>query len=425
MKKIEKPFKSKFFKVKKYKKLLFFTLLFWISVCVLGCDEEESLAPIELTLVSGWGGSFDFHKEMRAIYEEFDRQNPDITLKFVPYSDNAVAVKKAIDMLAVGNPPDIVSTNGFSKYLEYAVQSDEVMDLMPYVKDDKELYSQIHPEVFETWESSDGKLYTIPDALEISGIWYNEEYLRQAGITDTNGTVLLPKTWDGFMDMLPGLQTWIDRNHMNLSVFSLEEDQMEGSYFLARLAGENEEGRNAAVSEEPVLSADLLEAVLLSMEELKQYSAEANNIEDARQKFLDGKTVFYFGGVWESAEFIKSPYKENIRYANYPTNSGESLGYLSASSGYVIAKQDSERKAEACIRFLKYMLSKEVQERIVLKTSQAPVNTSISLHDIKNENLLLGESLEIADSADIQISTIYSSWKESQIETIRTMIENK
>lgn len=425
MKKIITSFRNMNLKRKKYKRVFFLAVIIFISAFFVGCEKKKNEAPVEITLVSGWGGTFDSHKEMRAIYEEFDRQNSDIKLNYISYSDNAVAVDHAIDMLAVGDQPDIVSTNGFSKYLEYAVMTDEAMNLMPYIKEDESWQSQIHPAVFEVWQTKDGRLYTMPDALEIAGYWYNEEYLRQAGVTDESGNVVLPKTWDEFMDMILKVQRWIDKKQIELPIFVLEEDQLMGSYFLARLAGENEEGLSAAMNEEVSLSSELLETVVFSIEELKKFSIEANNIEDARQRFLEGKSVIYFGGVWEAAEFIKSPYKDVIGYSNYPSYNGLSLGYLSASSGYVIAKQESERKADACIRFLKYISSEEVQKRIVLTTSQAPVNINISLEEIQESNSLLGESLRIAYSADIHIPTIHSVWKESQIEAINNNIGNK
>lgn len=423
MKKIITLFRNMGFKVKKNKKIVFLMIGAMMGAFFAGCDTEEMEDPLEITLVSGWGGTFESHKEMRAIYEEFDRQNPDIQLNYISYSDNAVAVEHAIDMLAVGAQPDIVSTNGFSRYLEYAVMTDEAMDLMPYIEADESWKQQIHPAVFDIWKTEEGQLYTLPDALEIAGYWYNEEYLRQAGVIDQAGNVVLPKTWEEFENMIFMIQRWLDENRMKIPVFRLEQDQLMGSYFLARLAGENEEGLSAVYSENPKLSEELLETVAASIEELKTYSMEADNIEDARQKFLEGKSVIYFGGVWESEEFIKSPYKDVIGYANYPTYNKLSLGYLSASSGYVIAKQQNERKAEACIRFLKYITSEEVQKKIVLTTSQAPVNTSISREKIKDANSLFGESLDIAYSADIHIPTIHSVWKESQIDAIHSWMK--
>lgn len=406
------------------KSLQFLTIVsISLSIFLCGCKEQETEAPVEITIVSGWGGTFRSHEVMREIYEEFDRQNPDIKLNCVPYSDNTIAVEKAIDMMAVGNAPDIVSTNGLSSYLEYAVNCEEAMDLMPYLEADKEWKEQIHPAVFETWLTKDGALYTIPDALEVAGYWYNEAYLLQAGITDEHGEVQIPKTWTEFMGMLEKLQEWTKQEQKDIHVAILEEDQLKNSFFLARLAGGSPEGLEAVLGAKQISAKELLYGTVNDMKQLSAYSEVAKNIEDARQKFADGKSVIYFSGVWEVDELIQSSYKDQIRYANYPTYNGKSLSYVSASSGYVITKQTNEKKAEACIRFMKYILSEEVQERIAVMTSQAPSNQKIENELIARENPMLGQSLNEAYSADIQIPTIYSVWNESQIEAIRDMIQ--
>lgn len=95
--------------------------------------------------------------------------------------------------------------------------------------------------------------------------------------------------------------------------------------------------------------------------ELYRLSSKVENIENARQNFSDGKSVLYFNGVWESDALSDSELAGQFRYANYPTAQGESLSYISPSSGYVLKKQEDKQKEEACIRFLKYMLSENVQ----------------------------------------------------------------
>ncbi|MGN0335504.1 MAG: ABC transporter substrate-binding protein [Lachnospiraceae bacterium] len=403
----------------------FIILVFVAGMLLTGCQTQKEEEPVEITIVSGWGGTFQSHKVMREIYEEFDRRNQDIVLNCIPYSDNVIAVEKSIDMLAVGNAPDIVSTNGLSYYLEQAVKCGEALDLMPYIEADPEWKKQIHPSVFDIWLTEDGELYTLQDALEVAGYWYNEAYLIEAGVVDENGNAAVPKTWTEFMEMTDKLQEWITNQQRDISVFALEEDQMKVSFFFARLAGDSEEGLKAATSSDPVLDEALLQNTLSDLRHLRQYSKDVYNIEEARKIFSDGKSVIYFGGVWEADELEKSDRKEQFQFADYPTNNGKSLSYVSPSSGYVISKQSDKRKTEACIRFLKYIGSQEVQERIALMTNQAPSNPCVDMEQIAEENKLLGKALEVAYAADIQIATIYSVWDESQIKMIEDIIYDR
>lgn len=393
-------------------------IIFAAMLCLCGCGKKNTEEPVEITLMHGWGGTPQTHKIMQEIYDEFDRQNTDIELNCIPYSDNTTAVEKANDMLAVGKVPDILSTNGLSYYISNAVKCGEALDLMPYIERDTEWKKQIHPAVFDTWQTEDGELYTIPDALEVAGYWYNREYLIQAGITDDEGNPALPETWEEFIQMLDQLQNWIDSTGRSITVFALEDEQITEFVFLARLAGDSQKGLLAAMDTQPQLNNELFSNTLNDIETMYQYSQKVNSIEDARQCFHSGSSIIYFNGVWEADELEKSTLSEQFQYANYPTYDGQSLSYVSPSSGYVLSGKMDDRKSEAAIRFLKYMLSEEVQEIIALETRQAPSNPNIDKSDITEESPLLGMALDVADSADIQIATVRSVWSDEQIDRI-------
>ena len=92
------------------------------------------------------------------------------------------------------------------------------------------------------------------------------------------------------------------------------------------------------------------------------------------------------------------------------------------SSGYVIAKSDDPKKEEACVRFLKYMLSKNVQMKIAVEAGQAPENPGIDKVEITKSLPMLGNALEKAHDADIQIYAMSSLWKSSVVEELKNNI---
>lgn len=378
-------------------------LLITISSCISGCGREED-AAIEITMVHGWGGTFQSHEVMREIYAEFEQENPDIKMRYISYSDSSIAVEQAKDMLAVGTIPDIVSTNGFSGYVEYASKAGVLMNLMPYIEDDVEWKAQIHPEVFSAWVSEQKELYTIPDVLEVSGYWYNEAYLEKAGIES------IPATWMEFVEMVEHL-------HKETTVFALEEDQKMNSLFWALLAG----GMEGDLSSELNLAA--LQEAQDRLTELMRYADEAENIEEARERFANGETALFFSGVWEADELEKGKQSEYLKFANYPTYDGKSLSFVSASSGYAVAKQIDPRKQDACLRFLKYMSREDVQKKIAFQSCQVPVNPRIQVEEIQEHQKLFGEALQTALSADIKIPTMESIWNTAQKEWLETLSE--
>lgn len=384
-----------------------------------GCKKQEEKNPIEITLMHGWGGTLKTHSTMQQIYAEFSKENPDIVLNTIPYADSRIVVEKANDMLAVGKMPDIISTNGLSYYVENAAKQGRALDLMPYIDKDPAFAEEIHPSVYETWMTDDGRLYTVPDALEVSGYWYNKKYLEAAEVTE------IPRTWEGFIETAKHLQAWCAENSPETSVCALDNTQMKESLFLARLAGENGNGMTAANDAGARIQEKTLQMVMGDIGKIWELSRQVENIENARQQFSEGKSIFYFNGVWESDVLGESDCKEDFAYANYPTNSGESLSYVSPSSGYVLAAQEDPEKELAEIRFLKYMLSEEVQMKIAVQTGQAPSNPHVDTVEIMEKSPMFGAAFRTAYDADIQIKTIWSIWPEEKVDIAGNYLANR
>ena len=405
------------------KKKLIVTFLLLFMFLLTGCQMNEVEEPVHLSFIHGWGGTLRAHSIMQKIYDDFDAQNDDIILSFQPSSDSSIAMEKANDMLALDEMPNIVSTNGQSFYVENAVKREKLLDLMPYLRRDSELMSQIHPSVLNGWTNTDGSLYTLPDALEVMGYWYNEKYFMEAGIIDENGEVALPETWEEFFAVCEKLEQWNRTSGMLDSVYALENVQVVENLLLARLGGENEDGLLMATNQPETYNTEEFRKVILDFSRIYQYSKNTDSLENARQYFIEGSTAIYFNGVWESQVIRSSSRSDEIAYANYPTNYGMQLSYVSPSSGYVVYDSPDERENEAAIRFLKYILSQEIQTRIATETGQAPSNPKVDNHVIAEQYPVLGNALETAHSAEIQLKTITSVWSSEAIDIISSFIE--
>lgn len=388
-----------------------------------GCGMTEEAEPVRLSFIHGWGGTLRAHSIMQEIYDEFDERNEDIVLSSQPSSDSSIAVEKANDMLALDEMPNIVSTNGQYYYVENAVKRGKLLDLMSYIRKDSEFMQLVHPSVLEVWTNTDGSLYTLPDALEVMGYWYNEQYFREAGIVDENGEIVLPKTWQEFYEVCEKLETWNRTSEKLEAVYALENVQVVENLFLARLGGESTDGLILATDVPQSYDNEVLKTVIRDFSNIYRYSKNTDSLENARQYFIEGSTAMYFNGVWESEVIQSCELSNEIAYANYPTNYGMMLSYVSPSSGYVVYESPDNKKNEAAIRFLKYMLSPEIQTRIATETGQAPSNPKVDNQVIAEKYPVLGNALETAHSAGIQLKTITSVWDSEAIDMITASIE--
>ena len=397
--------------------------LILLLILLSGCQMSEEAEPVRLSFIHGWGGTLRAHAIMQEIYDEFDEKNEDIILSSQPSSDSSIAVEKANDMLALDEMPNIVSTNGQYYFMENAVKREKLLDLMSYIRSDADFMRLIHPSVLEVWTNTDGSLYTLPDALEVMGFWYNENYFREAGIVDENGEIALPKTWTEFYEVCEKLEAWNRTSGKLEAVYVLENVQVVENLFLARLGGESTDGLILATDVPESYDSEVFRNVIKDFANIFRYSQNTDSIENARQYFIDGSTAMYFNGVWESEVIQNCERSNEIAYANYPTNYGMQLSYVSPSSGYVIYESRDERENEAAIRFLKYILSQEIQTRIATETGQAPVNPKVDNQVIAEKYPVLGNALETAHSAGIQLKTITSVWDTEAIEIIESAIE--
>lgn len=403
---------------------IFLLILMMLPIVLTSCGSKPAQEQVVITLMHGWGWATPDHVAMRQIYKDFELANPDVKIIFDSSPNLNVVIEKANDMLAADKMPDIISTNGSSQFLNNALIKRYALDLKPYIDADEEFRNSIHPSTLDVW-MKDNQIYTLPDALEVIGYWYNEDIMRQAGITvdsTPDSAIKIPTTWDEFWETCNRIQGWAEANNKDVIPLMMEKEQ-NTAFLGARIAGDSSNGYKLINDSIDFQSQEFRHAID-DLRKAQSYSNDTKiNISDARQMFLDKKTVFYFNGVWESADFSMSSIKDHIKSAVFPGYDQHTISYISPSSGYVIGNTGDPRKIEACVRFLKYMLSEEVQKRMVQETKQVPSNPNVSLSWIKETTGLLGQALETAYQADIQIRTLESSGNKILLDAMQNNVE--
>lgn len=388
------------------------------------CAAQQAPQPVVITLMHGWGGSRADHLAMSQIYADFAAENPDIQLQYDASPDITVVIDKANDMLAADTMPDIISTNGNSGFVDGAKKKNLALDLAPYLAADPEFAANISDGVLQAWTNADGTLYTIPDVQEVIGYWYNEDLFRQAGITDTgtpDGAVTPPTTWDDFWaacDALAAIE-----GQTGAAPMRMQKDQLR-ILLGARLAAQDGPSRQFMQNKAAACDAAEVRAAAADMQRAIAYSnAEPLSAADARQLFFEGKSAIYWNGVWANTELTQTTTAQHIRYACFPSNTGGAVSYVSPQSGYVLGNTGSQEQIDACVRFLKYIVSEDVQKRIVTETGQVPGNPKITTDWISSEAPILGKAVETCYQADTQILSLYILLSDRQVSELDRCVE--
>lgn len=361
-------------KSKKRSILIFFLVCLFAEI--VGC-RQPATEKVEITIIHGWGSTEPEHVAMRQIYEDFEKEHPEIVLNLVAMPSSAEVVEKVRELLTVGEVPDLIFTGGDGKnsIYNFMVQEGYAVDLFPYIEEDEEFAQNTSSVILDNWKTKDGKLYTVSDVLLMGGYWYNQD------IFEKNGIDKVPETWEEWFNVCKKIQESEDE----ITTMILDAEHL--AYLMTVLLSET---NTLDMQCENSLWVDE-ETFCLMLEKLTEISAyvtleEEYGYRDTLLAFNEGKSAMYINGVW-AGNMISS--KQNVAYAPFPSETGGGIGAMSSCVGYIVGNTGEEKKIQASVEFVKYMLSEPVAERILKETGQLPSNPQIELSKNHCDNRML------------------------------------
>ena len=385
-------------------------ILIAFCICGFGCGAEKEEKMTEITLLHGWGTTEKDNQVMRQIYQDFEKENPDVRLNMISMPSLEGVIEKARDMLAVGKVPDLIFTGGKGRddLYSFMVHNGYALNLMPYIQEDQELMDSISPVIFERWTNEKGELYTVSDVLLVSGYWYNEEIFRNAGIRKE------PATWEEFLDCCQKIGQWAEKE--KLSTVPIHLDPETCLYLLDAIMDPEKDAQGNGEDQNLAEALQTLQKIgLLASVEDENYS-----FRDKVRSFNIGHSAICVNGVW-GEQMLHSNLKAG--YALFPSEDGKGVGMLSACTGYLVGNSGDEKKKQACIRFLKYMLSETVQKRILMETGQVPSNPKVDLKEVYGERPDLYRAYQVVMGADTFREIPVNRWSSAWIAEYDTNIE--
>lgn len=379
-------------------------ILILICICMIlsGCGSKKN-EVVEITMIHGWGSTESDHVVMRQIYEDFEAAHPQIHLNMVAMPSSTDVISKVGDLLSVGEIPDIVFTGGDGRESIYSfmVEKGYAVDIMPYIQEDEDFAQNISPVILDDWTTKTGNLYTVSDVLLMGGYWYNEEIFRQAGVVEPPGTW---EEWLATCEKIKNLNgqtvpVILDANHMAYLMTTILADENPA---------ELENIRNSKIN----VNSPAFDKMLEQLREISAYAALAGNYNyrDTLASFNAGESAIYINGVWANS-MIDSEIQ--VSYAPFPSNDGKGIATKSACVGYILGNTEDEERIEASIKFLKYMLSEEVAERILKETGQVPSNPNVKITE-DNGGARLHQAVTCVENAGLIIETPENLWDLSE-----------
>lgn len=379
-------------------------ILILMGICgiLAGCGSPKD-DVVEITMIHGWGSTEYDHVVMRQIYEEFEKVHPEIHLNMVAMPSSTDVISKVGDLLTVGEIPDIVFTGGDGRESIYSFMVEEgyAVDLMPYIMEDQEFEANVSPVIMENWTTENGNLYTVSDVLLMGGYWYNEEIFEKAGIDN------IPGTWEEWMEACRKIKKSdgktvpiiLDSNHIAYLMTTILADEE-----LVQL----KEAKNSKIQ----INSSSFDKMLSRLREISEYATLAGdyNYRDTLASFNAGESAIYINGVW--ANFMIDE-EFQVAYAPFPSDDGSGIATKSACVGYILGNTGDEKRIDASVKFLKYMLSEDVAVKIMEKTGQMPSNPNVEITE-ESVGSRLYQAVTCVENAGLIIETPENLWDLSE-----------
>lgn len=327
----------------------------------------------EITFIHGWGTMEDHPVAMREIFEGFESACPEVKLNQIAMPSTVQVLSRVADMLSIGEVPDVICLSGTGEEVySFMTEKGYAVNLSIAMAADPAFAENISPQILENWRTDDGSLYTIADVFHATGYWYNRGLLGEIGIHAE------PSTWDEFIADCELICEWAAETGRELTPIELTADEVIRLIDVI-VTGISEEGaelarRGALTLGDPFVAQAFRRIVKICS--FANYRALDFGYRDTLANFNAGKSAFYLNGIWASSLIDEAI---DACCAPFPGEDGARVYKRSALLGYVVGNSDDPETISASIEFVKYMLSNETQEKLLLITSQYPSNPTIDI----------------------------------------------
>ena len=327
-----------------------------ICVCIICIDavyeitkpQKKSPENVKKEEVVFWSLQMStFGNYMNPLIAEFEKQNPDIKIKWidVPYSEGE---KRTLASILSSNPPDLVNlTPDFSSILaqKQALNYIDCKKLTAYNK-----------QIIETLKQ-DGKCYAVPFYATSSITFYNKDILKKSGINS------IPKTYDEMYSLSGQIKS---KTGMFITMPTLTENDT-----LLKIL--NKYGINTPETFISQKSVDIFnEYKNLYQKDFIPKESITQNHQEALEKYMSGQIAFIQSGA-NFLNIVKENAPQVYKQTGVSTQLTGDTGKYDVSIMNLIIPARAKHK-DSALKFALFLTNKENQVELAKLTTILPVN---------------------------------------------------
>lgn len=346
------------------RRMMMMCVVLGVFVLVFGMGSAQAATKITMwTLFGGGEGGI-----MTDLIAQFNKEHPDIVVE-EQIIDWGQYYGKLLTSLLANEAPDVCIMH-LAVLPDYASRGvlNAIDTVVPSGFTDKLL-----PNIVER-AKYDGKLYAIPMDSHPLVLYYNKTALKDAGLVDGHGDVLVPKTWAELLDYSTQFTAKAGKAGMTAATDSLFGERVWSSLY-SQLGGpfQNPATGKVEIDEEKAAKA---------YEMLYQfYSAKLApaplTYADSESLFVNNENAYHFNGVWAMSVY---PNTEGLEFGvtEVPALEGGKPLTCSDSHSLVFPKGKDDAKFQAAVTFGAWFSAHTMDWA---KAGHIPVNTEVQQSD--------------------------------------------
>ncbi|MCY9662998.1 extracellular solute-binding protein [Paenibacillus chondroitinus] len=350
-----------------------------------GAKGEQILLTIRHTQVK------DTQKKRLAMLQEVVKSTeakvPGLSITLDGVEDKVNRFEKLRAEMAAGNPPEIFDLFGGTDTKDY-VKANRLLDLTPILSElgltDK-FYS------FEEF-TVDGKIYGIPMAGYVEGLYYNKKILSEYQIKP-------PQTWNELLDAAAKLKA------QKITPFALAAKDSWVINMMCNTMWVRTAGRDSVEGfldgSKHWTDPDVVDAFqkydLLVKNGYFQEGSLALSYAEQQNKFSSGEAAFMFDGSWANTPLLdpeKSAIVKDVGFMSFPDMGGPGDGFINGgwSNAYGFSKKVTPAQLVAIKEFIRQMYNEPMQKRQLVEEGMPP---AMKLQDTSNVNPLIMQIMDV------------------------------
>lgn len=330
--------------------LIGFLLLFsMISAGSLFAQEDVTLEV--------WSWRTEDVEAYEEILDEFEEENPHITVEFEAYKNTEYNTVLAT-ALEGGKGPDVMQLRaygGLQRYVPFLMPLDGKVTALDEFSDSA---------IASATGRKDGRVYGVPFADQVLGIYYNREIFEQHGLEE-------PDTWDEFLNVCETLKENDVTPLANAGGAGWMLEIMFGA-FGPNFYGGNDFYEQILEGEATFEDPAYLEA-LDKLTELTTYMPRGYmgiDYESQQAQFYTEQAAMFVGGSFEAGYFqSESPDMDIGVFPAPPPAEGDPVYVGTWADGSYGVNADTDH-SEAALKLVRFMATTEFGEMFMNRTKQ-------------------------------------------------------